>query len=122
MQADYPRELRLHGVTVDRIEASNNYPGRFVAFLSLDGLPDQKFWCSEKQARSLQRVQYKEKAYAVIEYGNPKGPRFVFASDNATWLHGAFIDKAQQAAPAPVAPLVQTMPEPKFMSEDDLPF
>lgn len=121
MQAQSSGQLKLHRITVDRIEAAQKYPGKFVAFISLDGLPDQMFWCSEKQARSLQRCQYAPEAYAVIEHDNPraKGPRFVFASDNATWLHGAFIDKQPAAAPKP-APVAA--PEPAFMSEDDLPF
>lgn len=97
------------------------YAGKFVAYLIVDGLPEQRFFCSEKQARSLQRVQYKDEAFAVLEHNNPKakGPRFVFASDNATWLHGAFLDKQPAAAPQP-APAAA--PEPAFMSEDDLPF
>lgn len=109
---DRPKDLKLHPITqIDGVEKSTMYEGKWVVNLNVDGVLRNRWFVSEKQARSVDRCRRKEKSFCVLDHANERGPRFVFASDNADWLIETF--KA--------SPLAQSSQQPQLES-DDLPF
>lgn len=103
--ADKPTKLRMYTLTVDRLDASNKYEGKWVLNGTIHGVATSypvKLWMSQKQASSVQRNLESETIYAVLDVIDAEKPRFVWASDNLEWLSKAFLkqDKGAIANPA----------------------
>lgn len=89
---NYPApKLKLCRINrISLIAPSDKYEGKWVVDLNINGVEKDRFFVSEKQARSVVRVQQRPVAYCLLDFAPVKGPRFVFASDNKTWLCDTF--------------------------------
>lgn len=121
MDNQVKKDLRLHTITqVDKIEPSTMYQGKYVIELRIEGVLKDRFFVSEKQARSVERVRRSKESFCVIDHGPEKGPRFVFASSNPEWLVNTF--QATKETPV-IADAIKAVAEmPATMVEADLPF
>jgi hypothetical protein len=116
------KDLRLHKlVQIDKLEASTMYEGKWVANISIEGILKDRFFISEKQARSIERCKRYKDAFCVMDHAPEKGPRFVFASTNADWLCTTFEARRDTPAVAAAVETVKPMPYTE-MTEADLPF
>lgn len=101
----YPEKKSIHTLRVDSLEASTKFEGKWILQAYVEGLGDHKFWLSHKQAGGVHRNLDADTLWVVVDTGNPEKPRFVWCSNNAEWLKGAFLKpkdgEEQTTAPEP---------------------
>lgn len=111
------------------IAPSDKYEGKWVLDMTVDGIKRDRFFVSEKQAKSVIRVQNRPERFVVVDIAPEKGARFVFASDNPQWLTSTF-GKDKSIKPLSVtAESLQPVNPPRDkgytaqeFTEQDLPF